>query len=213
MCSRDSVPPKKPCPFLLPRGLVQGGTTCSLGVRASQVLPQPTPEKELFPLFRPLPSFPATRVAVSRQSGSQGVEVLALWHLPPKRAPTRVAFFTDGTVPPLRTNPRRGVFFPLKIPRTLTGLRSLSLRPRSTRLSEGGTAIPGAPCGCEISIPLMNLISRSSHGSGQSPCQILSVDPYSLARSATCLHFHVSSIAFSHSTFSCGGLSPRFQLL
>jgi hypothetical protein len=147
MCSRDSVPPKKPCPFLLPRGLIQGGTTCSLGVRASQVLPQPTPEKELFPLFRPLPSFPATRVAVSRQSGSQGVEVLALWHLPPKRAPTRVAFFTDGTVPPLRTNPRRGVFFPLKIPRTLTGLRSLSLRPRSTRLSEGGTAIPGAPCG------------------------------------------------------------------
>jgi len=55
--SSGLLPPRKPCPSLLPESLARVGTAALLSLRASQVLPPSILGKDLLRLFLPLSSF------------------------------------------------------------------------------------------------------------------------------------------------------------
>ena len=117
--SSGFLPPKKPSPFVLPECLTRVGSSCSLGILASRVSPSAEPIEELLPLQSPSrpsetnasqPSFPGTSGFFSQRLGS----------LPPWRAPTRLVFLTCCVRYLFKRWTRRGLFFQLQVPTSLS---------------------------------------------------------------------------------------------
>jgi len=134
------LPPRKPCPFLLPKCLARVGTFCSLELSDLSGSPSTYCETESFflPAFPSHPLKPPTlRYGAPRVSGPSPSHGLALSLY--GRRPVW-PFRSRTTCHPFKESARRGLFFPLKAPETSQPRSHFSLRPTALLLTGGGTS-------------------------------------------------------------------------
>lgn len=118
------IPPKKPCPFLPPEGLVRVGTDCSLELSDLSGSPSVHPWKRASPSSPSPLTLTGFQPYDKKPHESQGLAGRQLGSLP-LRAPACLAFRILNRLPPLRKiHPPRVIFSPRR-PLNLTAPESL----------------------------------------------------------------------------------------
>jgi hypothetical protein len=121
------IPPEKPSPFVPPGGLARAGGSCSHGL--SDLSGSPAAEPFRTSSTRPKIPFHPWNPAPLRKPNSWAIGFLSQrpGGLPPKRAPARMAFFTNCRLQPLEEMSRMRTIFSSQGSRIPHGLRGAPL--------------------------------------------------------------------------------------